>query len=518
VKKNAFIVIIFLLIGLMLILIDIINGETGLTTDSCYYLRLSKNIIDGKGYRIGGEKHTVFPPGYPIIVALAFKIFQDYLSAGQLISILSYIAVVIIFFKLLSTYINNFKLVFFVTVLLIFNRDILELSNKALSMMFYIFLVILNLLIVLRLIMKERQASSYFIMLGSISAFLYLVRPEGLIIFVINCILFFYFVYRKKLKFMNFFILIFSFSLIISPYIYFLSRASGKFVFSGKTMNLLIFEKDKADRLLYEKNSGRLFGDKKLPLIDAGAMANFGVIDYLKFNKKDIIKRIFENSISYFKAVIASLGLSSMMLLWLAYLIAKKDLEYRPILLYLSLLLASSVFLLFFKISIFWISYFPIFLFCLALIADYLIITKKINKHIVYFTIISGILVNVYFGRDELNQMFKKKDINRIEKIASAYIKKTEIQGGEIILSRKPFLPYLAELDWVRIPWFDQADEFINYMKKYKLRYFIMSKYERDSRPFLFAEEKLGRIYEYAELVYDLNYKDDNLKVFKMRE
>jgi len=54
-------------------------------------------------------------------------------------------------------------------------------------------------------------------------------------------------------------------------------------------------------------------------------------------------------------------------------------------------------------------------------------------------------------------------------------------------------------------------------MKRNNFKYFILSEHERSKRPFLYKDEKNGKLNNYAEVIKTFNYADNNIKILKIR-
>jgi len=521
-KKIKFHTIIYLLLflSILLILTDVYNGESGLTTDGFCYIQVSKNFFQGAGYTIAGQKHTVFPPGYPLLIGIFSLVFKNYLLSAQLISILSFILAGLLLFSILRKCIKNNILIIIFMALFLFHKSIINLSNLIVSDSLYVLLMIINLKLMILILKDKKSDIKYFLGIGLINGYMYLTRPEGFIIFVINILIFLFFFWKHKFKIHKLIIMILAFLILCLPYISFLYSASGKLLISGKTMNFSLLEvvEDKSEEYLWEKTGYKLLEDGKNVVITSSANSDFSSLDYLLQNRENIVRRIFINISSYIKALILSFGFLLIFLLNIFFVkkIKKIKPEYYFLLVYLFMITISSGYLLIFRINRYWISYLPVFLILLAILTEVSIEQKHIKKWIVICFALSGILINIFAGRNEFKNVFQVKNQFVIEKIAGKWMK-MNFPENEIIIVRKPFAAFFGEKEWLRIPWFNDSNSFVNYMKRNNFKYFILSEHERSKRPFLYKDEKNGKLNNYAEVIKTFNYADNNIKILKIR-
>jgi len=503
-----------LLIAVFLLLaaIDIHTGETGLTTDGACYLRLAENLFSGRGYTLHGEHHTVFPPGYPLLVGLLSLILDNHLLAGQVISIISTIGAAYILLTILRRWKSTTLILLGFLAVFLFNWTVMRLSILVLSDSLYLFLMLLNLRLMLEIIESRENISFHLIGgLGLINGYMYLVRTEGILISAVNLIFLVAVAYRKRsIKPSRIFLYIFCLLLLSLPYIIYLHYASGHWTLAGKSMNLTICEKITSDDpLVWEKNGYKLLDDGRNVMITSAATGDFDVKEYILGNKDKLVKRTIRNAISYLKVSIHAFGLMILLLLY----IPKSAKQTRTA--YLLLLLLSSLYLLIFSIGRYWISYFPVIL---LLIFDGARRFEENNRNrsIMLVLISSALIINLYAGREEYAGIFRNKETYRIERDAASWLDNNIDEGTTIVL-RKPEAAYLGHCQWLRMPWFEHRNEFIDYMRRNGLEYFILSDNERDTRPILREDEANGTIYEYAEIIEQIDCGDSNLKIMKLR-
>jgi len=520
--KNKFHIVVYLLlfISIFFILLDVYNGESGLTADGACYIQVAKNLFHGKGYTIAGQKHTVFPPGYPLIIGIFSIISKNYLLSAQLISILSFILSGLLLFHILRKYIINKILIIIFMLLFLSHRSLIHLSNLISSDSLYVLFMLINLKLMILILKDKKWDINYFLSIGLINGYMYLIRPEGFFIFIINLFILSCLFFKHKLIMPRLIIMCFTFLILFLPYLTFLYSATGKLLLSGKTMNFSIFEvvEDKNDQYLWEKTGYQLLKDQKNVMITSSAKSNFSPMKYVFQNRGKIIKRIIINLYRYISILFYSFGFLIFFLFNLVFIkrIKNNNPQHYLLLVYLLLIIVSSGYLLIFRITRFWISYMPVFLILLAILSETIIKKNQIKKWIVISFAISGLFLNLYSGREKFDNIFQEKNQFTLEKTSGDWLKKN-FPENEILIARKPFVPFFGDKEWLRIPWFDTSNSFVNYMKRNNFKYFILSKEERSKRPFLSKDEKNGNLDNYAELIKYFNHHDENIKLMKIR-
>ena len=142
---RLFLVLLLLLAGIVWFGFYATHTKEVAGSDDREYTSIARNIVNGKGivrnliYPVDinfFEKLPVpefmHPPGYPLILAGFFKLFGISDFSALLPSYLSYFILVILFFLFVKRYLA-IKTAVIATVILIFNREILDMSLVALS-------------------------------------------------------------------------------------------------------------------------------------------------------------------------------------------------------------------------------------------------------------------------------------------------------------------------------------------------------------------------------------------------
>ena len=136
------------------------KGITG--SDDREYVSIARNIVDGKGivkdsilpieinfFKKLPIPEFMHPPGYPLIIAGFFKLFGVSDFVALLPSYFSYFILVFLVFYFVKKYVNT-KMAIIATIILIFNKEILDYSCVALSeeiyttVFFFFFILIIR--------------------------------------------------------------------------------------------------------------------------------------------------------------------------------------------------------------------------------------------------------------------------------------------------------------------------------------------------------------------------------------
>ena len=136
------------------------KGITG--SDDREYVSIARNIVDGKGivrnsiypleinfFKKLPVPDFMHPPGYPLIIAGFFKLFGVSDFAALLPSYLSYFILILLGFYFVKKYVNT-KTAIMATIILIFNKEILNYSSIALSEEIYTAFFFLFFILIIR--------------------------------------------------------------------------------------------------------------------------------------------------------------------------------------------------------------------------------------------------------------------------------------------------------------------------------------------------------------------------------
>jgi 4-amino-4-deoxy-L-arabinose transferase-like glycosyltransferase len=158
--SREFILLILFLAGIIWYGIYDNHPHGVLGSDDREYASIARNIVQGKGvvrnsaYPIDIQffkklpiPEFMHPPGYPLVLAGFFRVFGVSETAALLPSYLSYFILIVLFFFFARRQLDSRRAVL-ATLILIFNREILEISQAALSEavytpIFFLFFVVM---------------------------------------------------------------------------------------------------------------------------------------------------------------------------------------------------------------------------------------------------------------------------------------------------------------------------------------------------------------------------------------
>ena len=207
--------------------------------DDTSYVGMAKHIFTSFPTVDGSSPHTLFPPGYPFILAIENIVFKSFFEARKFeyIFITAIIPFIIIaFFKPLDIKISlpHVSIIFFTPFFLFFTATL----GGATEIWFTIFTLcgtysILNFHISQRII--------FLFLANCLFSFSYLIRPEGLAYFASSAIAIFFSFNLSRFVGNRFVIVKISMALlvpicaIIIPYVLFLYDSTGQITISGKS-------------------------------------------------------------------------------------------------------------------------------------------------------------------------------------------------------------------------------------------------------------------------------------------
>ncbi len=207
--------------------------------DETAYTWLAHSIASGDGLSPGGRPHVHFPPGYPYAISLALRAGADPDRAGQIVSLVAGLALVIVM-GVLVRHLYGARVAVVAATMLALLPDAVERASAGMSEALFALLLIATNLGLVRAFNTQRYwpRSVALLSAGVLFGMSYLVRPEGLVAAVLAsaAVMVLSLLNRREpVKASAEAALVVAASVVIAmPYICFLHQVTGKWQLSGK--------------------------------------------------------------------------------------------------------------------------------------------------------------------------------------------------------------------------------------------------------------------------------------------
>ena len=539
-KKHSSAIILFLILATAFFsrLYFFFRGEF-ITTDGVKYAIAGKNLIENGKYEVFGNPELIFPPGYPIFIGIVNYFFDNLLFSARFISFIFGLLTVYLFY-LVGKEIFNKTAGLFAAFFAATHYMFIVMSAESWSESLYSFFVLLIVYIYLKL--SNQYKTWLAVMLGFVIGYTYLIKPEGIIFLAFP---FLFFIFKKKelgtkKAMQSFLVIVFSFILVIAPYIFFLHHHTGKISLTAKsTPNLIagvIFDgKDfgkisRDDSILYERtflnydeetNSVKLSKEfenislKKYIFNDPACFLD----RYIKGIWSEFIILVNISSIDIFLVPISAL---------LLFFLATKKL-FKKIFILSFFPIGFLLIFPIFHIESRYILQAMIFIILLASIGcslrpgSILLTVRSIKFNIGSFfpalSLLVAMLVSINFAGIISYYLYLPFDCPMEHKIVGEYLKNDPSYNSDkdIIMSRKPFVSFYADSKkgGPIIP-YTTVENVIKFAKSQNISYIVIDERYLGVRN---NYKKLMNLDLYSEEI-KLFYKDDSIKpirIFKMQ-
>jgi len=427
-KKFCLIFFIFFILGLIIFKLSFLYLPT---TDAQTYSLLANNLVEGRGYSLGGKTELIFPPGLPFLLTpfIALGLSMD--VAINLFFALTYLGLVLLVFYFLKSY-SEKRTALITTIFIFLNGNfLLLLVNKQIELVWYLFLLAGGLFF---------YKKKYPLLVGFLWAFAYLIKPDtlGYLGVVYFCDL----LSTKKIKRVVQTLPIVL--LVVIGYSLFLHQSIGGWHLSGKMATLnwdqyVEMPSFNRDSLVYRLNSDLSIGVKA---------------EDFSWEKISWMSRIQNNTLD-FKQVVFELLLPLKIVLpiiLLTFLLFKKKKVFKEFLFLMPL----------FSVLLFHVEkryLIPILIFSIFWLVRNTEIDKKritwIQRLGVVASLVSLILITYYsylpLKVESINSKKERVGVN-------------EMMGGlrnteKIIYSRKPVYAYFLETDYSPLPYVNDCQQ-----------------------------------------------------------
>lgn len=513
-KKELMFLLIVFVIALVLRLI-FLRFHQVVETDTGYYAYLGRNLLSGKGYfDIEGNLNFLLPPLYPILIGLFYFCIKNLALASKLISVFSGALLVIPVYLLAKKFYNK-KIAYLSGILVTIFPPLIYISNIAYSDALYIFFIFLAMYV--GWLSIEKKKIIWGIFAGILFGLSYLTRPEGIIGLMIIPLVSLIFLrkWRTKRWLKKLLVLFICFLIIVSPYLGFIYKHTGKVTISYKAGIQFEIRNDfEVYSEEYEKELFELAPNKKRIKIDAynDALKSKGVFHYLAKKPtwifKRYVKQFYEESLQlitlfpFIFFIFVSLGLFKdrwdksrwKKELYLIGFLLIPLLVYPLYTIYLRYIIPAL------PILIIWMS-------------------KgicEIEKNLVKKLVVVGVIIILVLGNFLLviDPVYGGENDPIEHKEAGLWLK--EHDDNPIVLSRKPFVSFYSNGIYIQLPYADYKD-IIDYANYRNVDYIVIDeRYVGKLRPqlkFLLNKENIPNE---LDLVYE-NEGENKILIYKIK-
>ncbi|MBI2114385.1 MAG: glycosyltransferase family 39 protein [candidate division NC10 bacterium] len=206
---------------------------TALEEDASHYVSSGVNLLSGRGFvATDGRAETHYPPFYPILIGLGFRLTGDGETSARVISFLASVLLLIPLYALVSNVFSKRTAVMTVLLLAMFPLRVFY-SHEAMSEALYTFILITASAWFLRLLQSQHPHPAGMAGVGTLIGLAYLTRPEGLL--YLPVFLGFILLRRPGKRFLvQGAVVVLAFAALALPYVFYLKQTTGKWLVSGK--------------------------------------------------------------------------------------------------------------------------------------------------------------------------------------------------------------------------------------------------------------------------------------------
>lgn len=407
-------------------------------TDAQRYAILAKNIVEGKGYLLGGWLELLFPPGYPLLLV-------PFLSVGLSldISVNLLLALTAGGYGLLSyLFISQGKNVYGFTILAVLLNGYFLLWGLWGQIEFVWLLVMLGIMY-----FKIENKS---VIEGFLWSLAYLLKPETLA--YLGLVLIYDLLIKKRKKgWLKAYLMP---TLVVIGYSIFLYLNTDRVMFSGKSVGL-VWDKWVESSVPREKYVYRLNQDGSVG-IDVRNMRIEGIdwLSRLKINLYDLKNILFEVLLP-FKWVVAALSFGFVTFKKLRKKMLMESFLFLPTLTILLFHVERRYLTVVMAVVFFWIVRFM----------TKGLASKSLLKKVAGGVFLVLLVFMIWFSR--LPLLSEYPDLVRKKK---HYIKKTKQlpSGINIIYARKPAYSFYREADYYPLPFIEKSEDMEKYVESLK--------------------------------------------------
>jgi hypothetical protein len=429
-----------------------------LTTDAQHYGILAQNLINGRGFSLGGTPELIYPPGYPLLLTLPLS-FLNPENAVLLLMYLGFAGLVLGSFLLVKKYTNTLIAVLTALFILINGNIILF------ALLGYAEILMLPFVLFSFYFFDTEDKRKLFLS-GLLGGIAYLIKPEALLYIGV----FVFIVYLRKHLSVDKKIILFFIPLAILALSYglFIYKATGKLALSGKIATL---EWDKyvegvADRdsVAYRFNQDGTIG---------ATIGNFSLKGINLFVRALRNLKNFKQAVYELLLPIKIIAVS----LLLGFVLEKK---YRKLFLAVGFLNLPVLASLLFHIENRYVL--PVLIsvvFLLSISVSQIFLTKNMKYNLLKIVVSLFSLVTLtvltHYSYYPIRSTYV--DLVKDELATQKFLAENPVEG-DVIISRKPIYSFLSRKDYIPFPYTNDPQVLTTFLDHYHNATIILDQWD----------------------------------------
>ncbi len=209
-------------------------------TDGAVYATVGGNIAEGKGLTYCGATHLFYPPGYPIAIALFYRLVQNAELAGHLVSYVAYLGSIVLTACLAWHLRRSMLFAALSTVIVVLHPQFILHASYVLSESLFVCVILAASLCCWKLANGEHSPYWLWGLWGALLGYAYLIRADGIVYFPLQAI-FILINQRTRLKaaLVKGSVALVLLLLVMAPYLLLIKQQKGEWMLSTKTSIIL---------------------------------------------------------------------------------------------------------------------------------------------------------------------------------------------------------------------------------------------------------------------------------------
>jgi 4-amino-4-deoxy-L-arabinose transferase-like glycosyltransferase len=517
-KSFSWLIISICILGSVFIVTLVYQNFASISSDGTIYALLAKNLVQHHAFEVFGKPNVYFSPGLPFVIAILFKLFGNIELSSHLAVIIFGITSGPLLYLLVKRFTSN-KVAFSAAVLLVLNGEwIWNYTTSITPQILVGFSSILLCIILLKALSSKNYL--FFLLIGLLNGWIYLIRPEYF--FLIFLILIYIGLVYKNIEFKKLIrILIITsigFLIISLPYLIFLHKHTGYWSISNRTQAI----SETTSGVAYEDVGDTLGPNNKLytDIIDISVQDNNkNLITTIWQDKFLALKKLLKGLFTAERNLSKELGLLGIGLaaLGLRDFILKK--KFRELTIF-GIFLIPIIFVAFAQGGTpeYLIQFIPWFIILIAagfwsLYED--IFNFKYKKSIM--TLLAVITILYLFFPIIQTYLFLSKDLTHKEnKLIGLWIKNNIPNiKKELIISRNPEFSLYSESNWEIIPNVPDFNKLYEVMRVNNVHYLVVND-QSESRPQFASLINENASHTPLELIHKETYLNNKIYLYHL--